>query len=88
MAVFKKTNLFLEYEDQKKEFENSKGKTIVQNIEETKNQPRSIDNSFIIEYVLNKFNSDNIIDKLKAKINKLENTNTNEKIENSEEKIE
>ena len=87
MAVFKKTNLFLEYEDQKKEFENSKGKTIVQNIEETKNQPRSIDNSFIIEYVLNKFNSDNIIDKLKAKINKLENTNTNEKIENSEEKI-
>ena len=87
MAVFKKTNLFLEYEDQKKEFENSKGKTIVQNIEETKNQPRSIDNSFIIEYVLNQFNSDNIIDKLKAKINKLENTNTNEKIENSEEKI-
>ena len=85
MAVFKKTNLYLEYEDQSREFENTKGKTIVQNIIETKNQPRSIDNSFIIEYILNQFNTDIIVDKLMSKIYSLENdkeeNDNNNKIE-------
>ena len=85
MAVFKKTNLYLEYEDQSREFENTKGKTIVQNIIETKNQPRSIDNSFIIEYILNQFNTDVIVDKLMSKIFSLENdkeeNDNNNKIE-------
>ena len=73
MTVFKKTNLYLEYEDKGKEYENIKGRTIVQNIEETKHHPRSIDNSFNIEFILNQFNVDAIIDKLKLKINNILN---------------
>ena len=69
MTVFKKTNLYLEYEDISKEYENSKGKRIVQNILETKNEPRTIENSFNIEYILNPFNTQTIVDKLDSKIN-------------------
>ena len=72
MTVFKKTNLFLEYEDKSKEYENASGRRIVENIEETKNSPRSIDNSFNIEYILNSFNTEMIIDKINARINKNE----------------
>ena len=67
--VFKKTNLFLEYDDTSKTFENTKGKVIVQNIEETKNQPRSIENSLNIEYILNPFNVQIFVDKIDTKIN-------------------
>ena len=74
--VFKKTNLFLEYDDTSKTFENTKGKVIIQNIEETKSQPRSIENSFKIEYILNPFNVQIIVDKIDTKIN------NNEKDEN------
>ena len=77
MTVFKKTNLYSEYEDNNKEFENTKGSVIVQNIEETKNKPRSIDNSFNIEYELNQFNVDVIIDKIKTKINNFESDRKN-----------
>ena len=69
MTVFKKTNLYLEYQDLSKKYENTKGKVIIQNIEETKNEPRSIDNSFNIEYLLNPFNAQTIIDKIDEKIN-------------------
>ena len=86
MSVFTKTNLYLEYEDQNKEFDNMKGKIIVQNILETKNQPRSIENSFIIEYILNQFNTEDIIDKLNSKINDLENTKGG-KNKNNDKKI-
>ena len=68
-TVFKKTNLYLEYQDTSKIFENTKGRKIVQNIEETKNEPRSIENCFNIEYILNTFNAQIIIDKIDAKIN-------------------
>ena len=68
MTIFKKTTLYTEYEDTSKEFENDKRKVIVQNIKETKNEPRSIENSFNIEYVLKQFNAQEIIDKLKSKI--------------------
>ena len=73
VTVFKKTNLYLDYQDTSKIFENSKGRKIVQNIEETKNAPRSIDNCFNIEYELNPFNAQIIIDKFDAKINNNEN---------------
>jgi len=76
VTFFKKTNLFLEYNDTSKTFENTKGKVIVQNIEETKSQPRSIENSFNIEYILNPFNVQTIVDKIDTKIN------NNEKDEN------
>ena len=69
MSVFKKTNLYLEYQDTSKEFENTKGRVIVQNIEETKKEPRSIDNSFNIEYILNPFNVQIMIDKIDDKLN-------------------
>ena len=68
-TVFKKTNLYLEYQDTSKIFENTKGKRIIQNIEETKSQPRSIENSFNIEYILNPFNAQAIIDKIDNRIN-------------------
>ena len=76
-TVFKKTNLFLEYQDKSKQYENTTGRIIVENIEDTKNQPRSIDNSFNIEYVLNAFNTENITDKIDSKIN---NNEKNEEI--------
>ena len=72
-TTFKKTNLFLEYQDTSKQYENMTGRKIVQNIEETKSQPRSINNCFNIEYVLNSFNIDNITDKIDSKINNKEN---------------
>ena len=78
MTVFKKTNLYSEYEDTSKEYENAKGKVIVKNIEETKKEPRSIENSFVIEYILRQFNAKEIIDKLKTKIEK--DDKNNEKI--------
>ena len=88
MSVFKKTNLYLEYEDTSKEFENTKGRVIVQNIEETKDKPRSIDNSFNIEYVLNQFNADVIIEKLKSKLNNFEfNSKNNDQIINSYQEL-
>lgn len=68
--------MFLEYDDTSKTFENTKGKVIIQNIEETKSQPRSIENSFKIEYILNPFNVQVIVDKIDTKIN------NNEKDEN------
>ena len=68
MTIFKKTTLYTEYQDTSKEFENDKRKVIVQNIKETKNEPRSIENSFNIEYILKQFNAQEIIDKLKSKI--------------------
>jgi len=80
MTVFKKTNLYSEYDDQKKEYENTKGRNIIKNIQETKKQPRSIDNCFNIEFVLNPFNAEIIIEKIKNRINNIENDdNNNEK---------
>ena len=86
MSVFKMTNLYLEYRDQCKEFENTRGNKIVQNILETKNQPRSIENSFVIEYILNQFNTEDITDRLISKINNLENTK-DDKNHNNDNKI-
>ena len=54
-TVFKKTNLYLEYQDNSKIFENTKGRKIIQNIEETKNEPRSIDNCFNAQIIIDKF---------------------------------
>ena len=84
MTVFKKTNLYLDYKDSSKKYENTKGKKIVENIEETKKEPRSIDNSLNIEYILNQFNAQTIIDKIDAKIN---NNEKDEKLVSELQKI-
>ena len=61
MTEFKDTQNYTFYND------NSKGKIIVQNIEETKSNPRSIENSFNIEYILYPLNVQTIIGKLNEK---------------------
>ena len=82
MSIFKHTNLYLSYNDKKK-FQNNSGRVIVENISElkNKNQQRNIDNSFIIEYTLQNFKSQIIIEKIDSKL--LDKT----KIKESEEKI-
>ena len=82
MSIFKHTNLYLSYNDKKK-FQNDSGRIIVENILDLKNkkQERNIDNSFIIEYTLQNFKSQIIIEKLDSK---LENKT---KLNDSEEKI-
>ena len=80
MTVFKKTNLYLTYNDVSKKFQNNSGYRIVKNIEDTKliNAHRSIDNCFNIEYVLNPFNVNAIVDKIDSRINpNSENNNEN-----------
>ena len=69
MSIFKHTNLFLAYNDKKK-YQNNSGNIIVENIADLKkkNQQRNIDNSFIIEYVLQSFKAQNIIDKIDSKL--------------------
>jgi hypothetical protein len=51
---FIKTNLYLSYNEIKK-FENEHGKIILDNIEETKQNPRSYNNSFIVNYSIKNF---------------------------------
>ena len=82
MSIFKHTNLYLSYNDKKK-FQNNSGRVIVENISELKdkNQQRNIDNSFIIEYTLQSFKSQIIIEKIDSKL--LDKT----KIKESEEKM-
>ena len=63
MSIFKNTNLFLAYIEEKK-YQNNSGKRIFQNIVELKNQERTINNCFNIEYTLQKFKT-SIISNLK-----------------------
>ena len=81
MAIFKNTNLYKSYNDPKK-YENNSGKKITENIFETKNNQRTLDNSFNIEYSLPNLNSEKILsiinnltpnDNEKENINKLKN---------------
>ena len=69
MSIFKITNLYFSYKDKKK-FQNNSGPIIVENILELKNQnqQRNIDNCFIIEYILQSFKIQNIIEKIDAKL--------------------
>ena len=69
MSIFQHTGLFQAYND-RKEFQNNSGRIIVENILDLKlkNQQRNIDNSFIIEYVLQSFKTHNFIEKIDAKL--------------------
>ena len=95
MTIFKNTSLYLFYNDPKK-YQNNSGKKIVENIFETKNNQRTIDNSFNIEYSLPNFNTHKILpiienlnpdDKENENINKLKNIfeNYNQLINENEE---
>ena len=67
--TFKQTNLYMNYIDQK-EFQNDSGKKIVQNIKLTKNNPRTFNNSFSINYTMKNFPALNIIEEIKNDNNK------------------
>ena len=59
----------MNYIDQK-EFQNDSGKKIVQNIKLTKNNPRTFNNSFSINYTMKNFPALNIIEEIKNDNNK------------------
>ena len=69
MQIFKNTNLFLKYNDPEK-YQNNSGKRVIENILELKDQQRTFDNCFNIEYSLQKFHAQTIINKLDEKLNK------------------
>ena len=91
MNYFKDTNLYLNYIENKK-FQNNSGKRIIENIKETINCQRSIDNCFNIEYNKKNFGALSIIDELDKKIIEIKklilinnNKNNNNNINNGEE---
>ena len=71
MSIFKKTNLYLGYNDQKK-YQNNSGKKIAENIIELKfkKEQRNIENCFTIEYNLQSFKTQNILKIINSKIKK------------------
>ena len=71
MSIFKKTNLYLGYNDQKK-YQNNSGKKISENIIELKlkKKQRNIENCFTIEYNLQNFQTQNILKIINSKIKK------------------
>ena len=74
MTYFKTSNLYLNYMEPKK-YQNNSGKFIVENIYETKNNQRSCNNCFIIEYNLKPFNINFFLEDLDKKINNFEKEN-------------
>lgn len=66
MKFFKDTNLYLNYVNTEK-YQNNSGKRIIENIKETINEQRSIENCFIMEYNNKSFCASFIIDKLNKK---------------------
>ena len=66
MKSFKETNLYLNYANTEK-YQNNSGKIIIENIRETINEQRSIENCFIIEYNNKSFCASSIIDELDKK---------------------
>ena len=74
MLEFKKTNLYIHYNEPKK-YQNNSWKKIVENILELKDQQRNSDNCFNIEYTLPKLNTNIFINKIEEKLkdNELEN---------------
>ena len=69
MSIFKKTNLYLGYNDQKK-YQNNSGRKISENIIELKikKKQRNIENCFNIEYNLQNFEVKNILKIINSKI--------------------
>ena len=69
MSIFKNTNLYLGYNDQKK-YQNNSGMKISENIIELKkkNKQRNIENCFTVEYHLQNFNTQRILKIINSKI--------------------
>ena len=69
MSIFKNTNLYLGYNDQKK-YQNNSGMKISENITELKkkNKQRNIENCFTVEYHLQNFNTQRILKIINSKI--------------------
>ena len=67
MGYFKDINLYLNFLEDKK-YQNNSSKRIIENIKETINEQRSIDNCFVVEYNLKPFCAVSIIDNLDKKI--------------------
>ena len=67
MKMFKNTNIYANYTDNKK-YQNDSGGKIIENIKETINDQRSIDNCFIVEYNNKIFCALSIIEELDKKM--------------------
>ena len=84
MQIFKNTNLYLKYIDPEK-YQNNAGKRIVENILDLKKEQRTFDNCFNIEYTLQKFPSQTIINKIDEEIN--DNNIIDEKMQDLYDKV-
>ena len=69
MSIFKNTNLYLGYNDQKK-YQNNSGMKISENITELKkkNKQRNIENCFTVEYHLQNFKTQRMLEVINSKI--------------------
>ena len=78
MSIFKKTNLYLGYNDQKK-YQNNSGRKILENILELKinNKQRNIENCFTVEYDLPNFKTNDILKIINSKLKSQEKTEEN-----------
>ena len=69
MHILSNTHIFLNYNEFHK-YQNNSGKRVIENILELKDKQRTFDNCFNIEYALQKFHAQTIINKLDEKLNK------------------
>ena len=67
MEYFKNTNLYLNYKMAKK-YQNNSGKKIIENIKDTMNNQRSIENCFIVEFNKKIFSALALIDDIDKKL--------------------
>ena len=76
MSIFKRTNLYLGYNDQKK-YQNNSGRKILENILELKinNKQRNIENCFTVEYDLPNFKTNDILKIINSKLKSQEKVN-------------
>ena len=83
MSIFKNTNLYLGYNDQKK-YQNNTGMKISENIIELnkKNKQRNIENCFTVEYHLQNFKTQRILKIINSKLKNEENDETLENLKN------
>ena len=82
MDYFQKINLYLHYSEDKK-YQNNSSKRIIENIKETINDQKSIDNCFIIEYNLKPFCAVSIIDELEKKMIDIKSNISNRNTQNN-----
>ena len=78
MDYFKNTDLYSSYINIKK-YQNDSGKKIIDNIKETVNNPKSIENCFIVEFNKKIFSALTLLDDIDKEIIKLTSDNSNQK---------